>query len=66
MISDRDPATMTPTERLAELAELFGKAYLRLLVARAESRNALALSGESLAPCEPVNGGESPPGKEQA
>jgi hypothetical protein len=64
--SFRDPAAMTPAERLAELAVLLGAAYLRLLVARRESRNCLEHAAESEPSCAPVNGGESPPRKERA
>jgi hypothetical protein len=57
---------MTPGERQAQLTELLASAYLRLLASREESRNPLALSGESKPSCAPVNGGESSPGKEPA
>lgn len=66
MIGTSDPATMPPAERVAELGVLLGRAYLRLLVARGESRNPLALARESEPSCAPVNGGEIPPGKEPA
>ncbi len=49
MISARDPATLTESDRLSELASIFAVGYLRLLLSRAKG---LALRAESPAPCE--------------
>ena len=60
----RDPMTMTPDERLAELAEALAAGYLRLLVSRGKAREVLA---NVEAPCgQPVNEGETAPAKEIA
>ena len=47
MNSTRDPSSMTTTERLREVSELFATGYLRLLVARRERQIALADTAES-------------------
>ena len=49
-ISDRDPSSMTAAERLQEVNELFGSAYLRLLISREESEKGVADRRESERP----------------
>ncbi len=53
MISARDPATMTPTERRSEVAFLLSTGFLRLLIAR---KNSLELPAKPEALCAPVDG----------
>ena len=53
-ISRRDPSSMTAEERLQEVNELFGSAYLRLLVSRKEARKEVAESREPERPCDCV------------
>ena len=55
-ISARDPAAMTVDERLSELAQLLGAAYLRLLL----RRNSLEALPRAEALCPAVNGQEMP------
>ena len=50
----RDPEIMTRDEREAEVSRLLAIGYLRLLVARKESQNALADTAESEALCDEV------------
>jgi len=57
MISPRDPAAISPTERLDEVAELLAKAYLRLSESR---RKALEDCSPPEALCGAVNGPETP------
>ena len=64
ILSARDPASMTTEERLLELSELLGTAYLRLLLARKESQKGLDQPLESEPSCALVNGAEIAPGKE--
>ena len=54
MTADGDPGKFPPEARVAEVAALLGKAYLRLLVARKESQKALAEPPQSEAPCDRV------------
>jgi hypothetical protein len=61
MNSLRDPARMLPEERLAEVAEIVTRAYLRLLRRREKE---LALGGKDAALLEPVGGKDPAPGKE--
>ncbi len=64
MIPTRDPTTMTPAERRAEVAFLLATGYLRLLIAR---KKALDLSIDVEALCAPVDGRKSAsPEKESA
>ncbi len=58
MTSVRDPSDMTAAERLRELSDLFALGYLRLVVARRESRNPIAAAPESEPLCDPVTGSE--------
>ena len=59
----RDPAAMTPEERLAELAELLGMAYLRL---SNSSQKPLEEGHPPEALCQAVNAPENGAGKESA
>jgi len=52
-----DPAAMTLAERLAEVADLLAKAYLRLSKSR---RKALEDCSQPEALCAAVNGPETP------
>jgi hypothetical protein len=64
MISARDPATMTESGRLSEMATIFAMGYLRLLLSR---RKALEAGHPHAALCvQTVNGREAVPGKEHA
>ncbi len=57
MIPTRDPSTMTPAERRAEVAFLLASGYLRLLIAR---EKALELPAKPEALCAPpVDGRKS-------
>ncbi len=51
MIRARDPAEMTPAERLAEIATLLAAGYLRLQVSRPSAQNSLADSGQPTPSC---------------
>ena len=71
MICARQPDAMTPEERVAEIAEILAKAYLRVLDSRETcpdvapgSQKALAEPAESEAPCDP--GSQSHSSKEVA
>ena len=67
MTPARDPSDMTADQRLQEVAELLGKAYLRLRAGRAESRIPLEDTAQLEAPCgQPVNAAETAPAKEPA
>ena len=66
MLPPRDPASMSPADRRAELGDLLAGAYLRLLATGEERRDSLAEAGEPEAACAPVDGAESAPGKEHA
>jgi hypothetical protein len=64
MISARDPASMTESDRLSEMASLFAAGYLRLLLSR---RKALEAGHPHAALCVgTVNGQGAVPGKEHA
>jgi len=63
MIPARDPALMTPDERLGEVAELLGMAYLRLSESR---QKALEEGHPPAALCHAVNAPENGAGKETA
>lgn len=69
MMLTRDPTSMSPAERLAAVAEILARGYLRHVVrrhGRIPSKE-LAEGRESEAPCDQaVNAGEKPPGKETA
>lgn len=68
ILSARDPAALTPEERRLEVAGLLAVAYLRILLARKESRNGLDQRPALEAPCaRTVDGPErAAPGKESA
>jgi len=55
MTPGRDPALMSESERLSEIAELLGRAYLRL----ASRRKALEAGARPVALLANVNGDES-------
>jgi hypothetical protein len=61
VISARDPATMAPDDRMAEVAEILAVGYRRLALAR---RNPLDLSLRAEAPCPESMDGNAMPGKE--
>ena len=54
MITCRDPAAMTDAEQIAEIAELFATAYLRI-----HQRKRLAESARDEALCGHAGGGDS-------
>jgi hypothetical protein len=62
-LSARDPSSMSPEDRLAELGEAFAIAYLRLLVSRGKE---LDQAGKIEALYEPVDAEESVAGKDRA
>ena len=65
MTFSRDPAEMTPAERLREIAGLLARGYLRLLTSRIESRNRVDIPPEIEPPWPRlVNRTESTPGQE--
>ena len=51
MTIPRDPDTMPPEARLAEIAEIFGRGYLRASVKGRISSGELALPPHGEAPC---------------
>ena len=61
MTTGRDPSLMSPDDRLAEVASLLAKAYLRL----ASRRNGLEAGARPVALLGTMNGRE-PPRKESA
>ena len=64
MIRQRDPSSMAPAERLAELGEILATGYRRLRLSR---ERGLAAGAEPEAPCDQaVNGNEAEPAKEVA
>ena len=64
LVAHRDPASMTPDARLAELGELLAAGYRRMQLNRGQG---LAGSPESEAPCDQaVNGDEAESAEEVA
>lgn len=60
-MSHRPPERMSPTERRAELAVLFGKATIRARLAALSPQNGLDPAADLEAQCVLVNGAEITP-----
>ena len=63
----RNPASLSPEERLAEIAAILATGYRRLSLSRESDHKELAETPESEAPCDSgVDGNQSEGGKEVA
>ena len=61
MIPNRDPTSLTPNERLAEIAQILAAGYARLVISRQKAL-ATSASAEALS-SDPVNGNGAKPAR---